>query len=73
MTGTLVFTGPTGPASTVTALSLTGLRNIEFDFTAQVVKTTDEFGRVKSFDIHATTTFTASITTGVLVTETLSQ
>lgn len=73
MTGTLVFTGPVGPGNSVTAQSFSNLRRIEFDFDSQVVRIYDQNNTVRSFDIHATTTFTASVTAGSLVTETLSQ
>jgi hypothetical protein len=73
MTGTLVFTGPVGPGNSVTALTKTNLRKIEFDFEAQVVIITNEIGQVQSYDLHATTTHTAVVTTGVKFVETLSQ
>lgn len=73
MTGTLVFTGPVGPGNSVTALNLSNLKRIEFDFKAQVLRTVNQNEQIQTFDLHATTTFTAAVTVGTLVTETLSQ
>jgi len=73
VTGTLVFTGPIGPGNSVTALTKTNLRRIEFDFESQVVKAIDETGKLSTYDIKATTTHTAVVTTGVKFVETLSQ
>lgn len=73
MTGKLVFTGPVGPGNSVTTLNLDNLRRIEFDFDNAVVRTVNQNNQVQSFDISATDTFTAAVTVGVKVTETLSQ
>lgn len=73
MTGTLVFTGPYGPGLSATTMNLSNLRTIEFDFAKSVVNVIDNQGRLSSYDIHNTTTFTASVTKSISMTETLSQ
>jgi hypothetical protein len=63
--GTLTITAPTGAGSSVSALVLTNVRNINFDTARAVLAVTLQDDTVRSFDINATTTITATAASGV--------
>lgn len=70
--GTATVTAPTGAGSSVTALVMTGIRLIAFDTARAVLAVTLADDTVRTFDINATTTITATAAAGVF-TFTISQ
>lgn len=67
MSSSATITGKTGPAQTVTALSLTDVRSFLFNVApTSVLQVTLNDGRVREFDIAATATVTATISSGVM-------
>jgi len=63
--GKLTITAPTGPGSSVTALVLNNVRNLNFDTQRAVLAVTKEDDSVASFDLNATATITATASAGV--------
>ena len=72
MASTVTYTGKTGPAQTVTTLVMTNVRDIDFNALESVLYVTLQDGAVRQFDLKATTTITASASSGNL-TFTVSQ
>lgn len=67
MSSTATITSKTGPAITVTSLALTDVRSFNFQVSpTSVLKVTFTDGRVTDFDIAATATVTATISSGVM-------
>lgn len=63
------ITSKTGPAQTVTALAITDVRSFLFNLTGpnqSTLKITKTDGSVRDFDIAATATVTATISSGVM-------
>lgn len=72
MPSTATVTGKTGPASTVTALVLTGVTEVQvFPYPKSIVKIFHDKG-MSEFDTQATTTFTMGPSAGN-ITVTISQ
>ena len=59
--GNATITAKTGPAKTVTALSVTNIKSLEIDFPNAVLRIFQVTGGYKEFDIAAVTTTTVSI------------
>lgn len=67
MASSAIVTAKTGPAVTVTTLTLSDVRSMLFDLAGKsVLSITLESGQVREFDIAASTTLTATITAGSL-------
>lgn len=71
---TATITGVTGPAKTVTATVLSDVSRVDFQLAnTQVLQVTQQPGmKIREFDLSATATLTATISSGV-VTLTISQ
>lgn len=65
MPDNITVTAKTGPAVTVTSKVFTGVKKVEFDLVAQVLKVTDADGKIFDFDLYGTTTVTYSVTAHV--------
>jgi hypothetical protein len=62
---TATITAKAGAATTVTALALTGITDIDFRLANSILQITEN-SRIHEFDISATTTITATISAGVM-------
>lgn len=72
MAGTATITAPIGPGLTTTAAVYTGVRELKFDLIAASLQVMLADGSVKTFDLKATTTITATASSGTF-TFTVSQ
>ncbi len=72
MSGTATVTAPIGPAVTATAVVFTGVQAVNFDPIGCTLSVTLSNGQVRIFDTRATTTITATASSGVF-TFTVSQ
>lgn len=70
MASSATITSKTGPAQAVTSLALTNVRSFTFGLAIggpqSVLKVTNTSGVVTDFDIAATATITATISSGVM-------
>ena len=64
MSGTVTVTAPDGPGLSVTALAFTEVRQVNFDPIAASLSVMLANGQVRVFDLKATTTITATASSG---------
>lgn len=60
-TGNITVTAPLGPGNTVSSLVLSASRKLEIDYQAEVVRITDQKGKIHEFDYETIATITHSI------------
>lgn len=63
--GNMIVTADIGPEKSVTALALSGVRELRYDFPSDRLQITLANGKVKSFDYSTIATVTHSISSGV--------
>lgn len=66
VTASVVYTGKTGPGNTVTSITYTNLKQVNFDVYEQTVTLIDFQGKVIVLDYNPLGTFTATIASGLL-------
>lgn len=64
MASSVLYTGKTGPAQAVTTLTMSNVRDIDFNIQEEVLYVTLENGQVRQFDLAATTTLTGTASAG---------
>lgn len=72
MSGQTTVTAPIGPGLTATSQVITGVREVVFDTLAAALRVMKSDGTVVNYDLKATTTVTATASSGVF-TFTVSQ
>ena len=73
MTGTLTYTGVTGPAQALTATVFSNVQRLEFDVAKEVLHVVyDQPEKTAHLDIRASATMTATLVAGVSLSVTIS-
>ena len=73
MTGTLTYTGTTGPAMALTAAVFNNVQRLEFDIAKEVLHVTyDQPEKTAHLDLRASATMSATLVAGVSMSVTVS-